>query len=45
MRDVTSHYDVIDAGVKVKAYFEVLWVRNSRQKQHYLVVRYATSKM
>ena len=29
----TSHYDVIDAGMKVKAYFEVLWVRKSRQKQ------------
>ena len=37
----TSHYDVIDTGMKVKAYFEVLWVRKSRQKQHYLVVRYA----
>ena len=40
----TSHYDVIDAGMKVKAYFEVLWVRKSRQKQHYLVVRCATCK-
>ena len=40
----TSHYDVIDTGMKVKAYFEVLWVRQSRQKQHYLVVRCATCK-
>ena len=41
---VTSHYDVIDVGMKVKAYFEVLWVRKSRQKQHYLDVRCATYK-
>ena len=40
----TSFYDVIHAGMKVKAYFEVLWVRKSRQKQHYLVVRCATCK-
>ena len=40
----TSHYDVIDADMKVKAYFEVLWVRKSRQKHHYLVVRYVTCK-
>ena len=40
----TSYYDVIDAGMKVKAYFEVLWMRKSRQKQHYLVVRCATCK-
>ena len=40
----TSHYDVMDAGMKVKAYFEVLWVRKSRQKQHYLVVRCATRR-
>ena len=38
----TSHYDVIDAGMKVKAYFEISLVRKSRQKQHYLVVRCAT---
>ena len=40
----TSHYDVTDAGMKVKANFEVLWVRKSRQKQHDLVVRCATCK-
>ena len=28
----TSQYYVIDAGMKVKANFEVLWVRKSRQK-------------
>ena len=40
----TSHYDVSDAGMKVKAYFEVLCVRKSRQKHHYLFVRCATCK-
>ena len=40
----TSHYDVIEAGMKVKAYFEVSWVRKSRQKQDYLVVRCASYK-
>ena len=35
----TSHYDVIDTSMKVKAYFEVLWVGKPSQKQHYLVVR------
>ena len=40
----TSHYDVIHAVMKVKAYFEVRLVRKSRQKQHYLVVRCATCK-
>ena len=40
----TSHYDVIDTGMKVKGNFEVLWVQKSRQKQHYLVVRCATCK-
>ena len=40
----TSHYDVIGAGMKVKANFEVLWVRKSRKKQHYLVERCATCK-
>ena len=40
----TSHHDVIDAGMKVKANFEVVWLLKSRQKQHYLVVRCATCK-
>ena len=40
----TSHYDVIDAGMKVNAYFAIFWVRKARQKQHYLVVRCATCK-
>ena len=40
----TSHYDGIDAGMKVKAYFEVLWVQKSSQKQYYLVARCATCK-
>ena len=35
----------LDAGLKVKAYFEALWVRKSRKKQHYLAVRCATFKM
>ena len=26
----TSHYGVIDAGMKVKAYFEILWVREDK---------------
>ena len=40
----TSQNDVFDAGMKVKATFEVLWVRKSRQKQHYLVARCGTCK-
>ena len=40
----TSHFDVIDASMTVKAYFEVSLVQLSRQKQHYLVLRCATFK-
>ena len=45
-KKIHSHcrHAVIDADMKVKAYFEVLWVRKSRQNQHYVVVRCATCK-